>query len=135
MSDAQSAVLQNNLRRAVLEMAIACEIAVKQAFFAKATPAGAAYEYLEDKGRVHVPITELLHNVAKQAFGKSFKEEEPSNYNNVDFLFRGRNKVAHRGELVYRDGTGNLQSIDEETLAEWWESVMILRAWILANAR
>lgn len=35
MSDAQSAVLQNNLRRSVLEMAIACEIAVKQGFLQK----------------------------------------------------------------------------------------------------
>jgi hypothetical protein len=56
LSDAQSAAFQDNLRRSTLETAIACETVVKQTFFAKATPSGAAYEYLEDKGKVHVTI-------------------------------------------------------------------------------
>ncbi|MCX6677566.1 MAG: hypothetical protein NTU95_06430 [Methanothrix sp.] len=135
LSDAQSAVFQGNLRRFVLETAIACETAVKQTFFAKATPSGAAYEYFEDKGKVHVSIPELIHSVAKQAFGKSFKEDEESHYNNIDFLFRCRNKVAHRGELIYRDGSGILHPVDKDKLEEWWESVTILRAWLLAKAK
>jgi len=135
LSDAQSAAFQDNLRRSILETAIACETAVKQTFFAKATPSGAAYEYLEDKGKVHVSIPELIHSVAKQAFGKSFKEDEQSHYNNIEFLFRSRNKVAHRGELIYRDGSGVLHPVDKDKLAEWWESVTILRAWLLAKAK
>jgi hypothetical protein len=51
-SDAQAAAVEGNLRRAVLELAISCEIAVKQKFFFTSTPSGAAFEYLEDKGRV-----------------------------------------------------------------------------------
>jgi hypothetical protein len=135
LSDAQSAAFQGNLRRSVLETAIACEIAVKQAFFAKATPSGAAYEYLEDKGKVHVSIPDLIHSVAKQAFGKSFKEDEEPHYNNIDFLFRGRNKVAHRGKLIYRDGSGALHPIDNYKLEEWWKSVRILHAWLLAQVK
>jgi hypothetical protein len=135
LSDAQSAAFQDNLRRSTLEIAIACETAVKRTFFAKATPSGAAYEYLEDKGKVHVSIPELIHSVAKQAFGKSFKEDEESHYNNIELLFRSRNKVAHRGELVYRDSSGVLHPVDKDKLAEWWESITILRAWLLANAK
>ena len=70
LSDAQSAAFQDNLRRSILKTAIACETVVKQTFFAKATPSGAAYEYLEDKGKVHVTIPELIHSVAKQALEK-----------------------------------------------------------------
>lgn len=130
LSDAQSAMIHGDSRRAVLEMAIACETAVKQAFFAKATPAGAAYEYLEDKGKIHVTIIELISSVAEQAFGKSFKEDEMRHYENIDFLFRCRNKAAHRGELVYKDKSGILCSVDDNKLADWWESVATLLEWI-----
>jgi hypothetical protein len=133
MSDAQSALLQGNLRRAVLEMAIACETAVKQAFFAKATPAGAAYEYLEDKRSVSVPIVDMIDAMAKQAFGRSFREDESTHYRNVNFLFRCRNKVAHRGELVYKDDSNNMHTVTGDTLATWWESVLILLDWIEAR--
>jgi hypothetical protein len=132
ISDAQSAVFQQNLRRAILETAIACEIAVKQAFFAKATPAGVAYEFLEDKGKVRVTAIELIDSVAKQAFGKSFKEDERVHFNNIDFLFRCRNKVAHRGELTYKDDSG-MHFVDNDTLAVWWESVETLLEWLHAN--
>lgn len=135
LSDAQSAAFQGNLRRSALETAIACEIAVKQTFFAKATPSGAAYEYLEDNRKVHVTILELIHFVAKQAFGKSFKDDEMPHYKNIDSLFQCRNKVAHRGELKYKDDSGMLRPVDKDKLAEWWESVGILRAWLLAKGR
>ena len=132
LSDAQSAVFQDNLRRAVLEAAIACEVAVKQAFFAKATPAGAAFEFLEDKGKVHITIKDLIDPVAKQAFGRSFKEDARDHYENIDFLFRCRNKVAHRGELKYRDDSGE-HLVDNDILASWWESVVTLLEWLHAN--
>jgi len=87
LSDAQSAAFQNNLRRSTLETAIACETAVKQAFFAKATPSGTAYEYLEDKGKVHVTILDLIHFVAKQAFGKVSKKMRSPTITIMIFFF------------------------------------------------
>lgn len=134
LSDAQSAIYQENLRRAVIEMAIACETAVKQAFFAKATPAGSAYEYLEEKRSVRVPITDMVNAMAKMAFGKSFKEDEDIHYKNIDLLFRCRNKVAHRGELTYRDDSGTVQPISKDTLAIWWVSALTLLEWLKVNA-
>ena len=115
-------------------MAIACEVAVKQTYsakiFAKPTPAGAAYEYLEDKGLINASIPNMIHPVAKKAFGKSFMEDEKSHYHNIEFLFRCRNKVAHRGELVYKDNSDRLCSVDKGKLVEWWESAEILRVWL-----
>lgn len=130
LSDAQNAVFENNYRRAVLELAIACEVAVKQAFFAENTAAGAAFEYLERKRKVEVTVVELIHGVAKQAFGESFKEFDYEAFQQVDYLFRGRNKVAHRGKAIYRDNKGNLLEIDRQTLIEWWKSVTKLFKWL-----
>jgi hypothetical protein len=56
--DARASVVQGNFRRAVLEMAIACEVTTKQLFFKKATPAGDAFDYLEDKSRINVSVRE-----------------------------------------------------------------------------
>ena len=128
--DAQNAVLQNNFRRAIIEMAIACEVAVKQTFFSKATPAGAAYEYLEDKGRINIRIIELIDGAARHAFGDSFKDVNGSAYQDIDNLFRCRNKVAHRGEAVYKDDSGGLNVIDRNILAKWWQSVEALFEWL-----
>lgn len=133
MSNAQSALLQDDLRRAVLEMAIACETAVKRAFFAKDTPAGAAYEYLEDNRSIRIPIVDMIDAMAKQAFGRSFREDESTHYKNIVFLYRCRNKVAHRGELKYKNDSNVVHMVTGSTLAIWWESVFILLDWIKAR--
>lgn len=130
ISDAQAAVYQKNPRRAILELAIACEIAVKFTFFTKDTPASSAYEYLEDSRRVNITVLELIDGVAKQAFGSSFKETNPSDYVNINFLFRCRNKIAHRGEIIYKDANGRLRRMNQATLEKWWKSVDALLEWL-----
>ncbi|WP_457593470.1 hypothetical protein [Hydrogenimonas sp.] len=130
LSDAQTSILDNKSRRAVLELAISCEVAVKGLFFSQGTPAGTAYEYLEDKGKIRTSIIELISGLAKFVFGKSFKEFDPSAYEHIDYLFRARNKVAHRGKLLYRDKNGSEHQVDRSTLENWWASVDKLMGWI-----
>ena len=130
LADAQTAIKIGKLRRAILEMAIACEVAVKGAFFAKSTTAGAAYEYLEDRGRVRVSVIELIHVVAKEAVGQGFKDVDPDAYQDINYLFQARNKVAHRGLMIYRDVGGTKREVDRPTLEAWWASVDILMSWI-----
>lgn len=130
LSDAQESIRTGKFGRAVLELAITCEVAVKQAFFVKATPSGAAFEYLENKGQIHIKLVELLDGVARQAFGESFKDVERTAYEHIDFLFRCRNKVAHRGEEVYRDDMGTEHKVDKQTLMKWMASVHTLMKWI-----
>ena len=85
-------------------MAIACEVAVKQTYsakiFAKPTSAGAAYEYLEDKGLIKASISNMIHPVAKRHSGKVLWKMRSPIITILNFFFRCRNKVAHRGELV-----------------------------------
>lgn len=130
LSDAQAAILQNNHRRALLELAIACEVAIKQKFFMKKTPAGDVFEYLEDSRRVQISVAELVHGAAKHAFSVSFKEEHPLDYQNIDFLFRCRNKIAHKGEIKYKDDTGAMQNVDDATIENWWKSTETLLNWL-----
>jgi hypothetical protein len=130
LSDAQSALFENKLRRAVLELAIACELIVKRSFFSGDSPAGAAFDYLEDKAQVKVTVLDLLHRVAQEAFGKSFREDHDSHYKNIDHLFRCRNKVAHRGELSFRDDRGVETHVDHSMVASWWDSVLKLIEWL-----
>lgn len=130
LADARAALFQGNLRRAVLEMAIACEVATKQLFFKEATPAGDAFEYLEDKSKVNISVPEFLNKVSKAVFGTGFYDNHKKDWHNIEHLFQCRNKVAHRGVLRYNDQHGTPRNVDYETLLDWWSSLDALIAWI-----
>lgn len=130
LSDAQTAIFQNNFRRGILELAIACEVFIKQTFFSESSAARAVYEYLEDKRRISTSVIELLHGASKEAFGESFKEIYCDEYDDINNLFRCRNKIAHRGLAIFKDKNGKLQTVDEKILENWWNSVEILFDWL-----
>ncbi len=131
LADAQAAIYQKNYRRAVLEMAMACELKIKQIYFSKETAAGRAFEFMEDQRRVSMDITDYIHGVAKYALGENFETAtSKADYENLRHLFRGRNKIAHRGELVFRDDKGKEHRIDRAVLARWWVSIERLLDWL-----
>lgn len=130
LSDAQAAIFQSNLRRVILEMAIACEVAIKQTLFLSSTAAGSVFEYLEDKGRINISVIELIDGVARETFGESFKNHNSTAFKNIDYLFRCRNKVAHRGQTIFRDDSGIKQWVDGKIIKEWWESIELLFKWL-----
>jgi hypothetical protein len=130
LSDAQSAWFEENLRRSVLELAISAEILVKRKFFAKSSPAGAAFDYLEDKAKISVRVLDLLDGVAKEAFSHSYKEDCPDQYRQIDYLFRCRNKVVHRGELSFRDDNATFIHVDKRNVALWWQAITHLMTWL-----
>ena len=134
LSDAQSSFFEDNLKRGVLEMAIACEVAVKRAFFSKATAAGYTFEWLEDRGRIRISLPELIDGVAKDAFGESFKDANTQAYTQIVFLFRCRNKVVHRGELAYRDEAATTHTVNPELIEKWWTSVEELMVWLKSKS-
>ena len=128
--DAQTSIWRANVRRAVLEMALAVEVMVKRKFFGGDIAVGAAFEELEDKGKVNVRVIDLLHSTAKAVYGDSFKDTNPDDYKELDYLFRARNKVAHRGKAVFRDANGAPQVVDNAMLHLWWDVVTTLRSWL-----
>lgn len=130
LSDAQSAWFQGNFRRAVLELAVCVEVLVKRKFFAAASPAGAAFDYLEDKAKITVRILELLGPIALEAFGRSYKADEPQRFQSIDRLLRCRNKIAHRGELRFRDDAGTWIEAESAQVEEWWLAAAHLMRWL-----
>lgn len=129
LSDAQTAWFQGNLRRSVLELAICTEVIVKRKFFSEESPAGAAFDYLEDKGKISVRVLDLIDGAAKEAFFYSYKIEHNEKYTDIDHLFRCRNKIAHRGELAFRNDSGYI-NVNAQHVESWWLSVKHLKDWL-----
>lgn len=130
LSDSQAALIGGNLRRGVFEMAVTCELSVKRTFFSQHSRAGDAFEYLEDKGKVTVSVLEFIGKLAKDVFGESFMDNHPDDYKCIDYLFRCRNKIAHRGELKFKDHDGSLQEVDNDMAKKWYLSVRRLLDWL-----
>lgn len=130
LSDAQAAWFEGNLRRSILELAICTEVLVKRRFFEQTTPAGAAFDYLEDKAKVSVRVLDLLDVIAEEAFAQSYRKQSSANYQCIDHLFRCRNKIAHRGELTYKDDSGTMILVDETHVKSWWHAVVHLKSWL-----
>lgn len=103
---------------------------VKRTFFAKASPAGSAFDYLEDKSKVSATVLQLLDAVAKEAFSISYKELKPIDYQSIDFLFRCRNKIAHRGELSFKDDGNKVIYVEASLVERWWLAVADLKPWL-----
>jgi hypothetical protein len=117
LSNAQTAIFEGNLRRAVLELAIASELVVERKFLSGNSTARAYNK---------VRVLSYIDGLAKKRFGKSFKEDHSDHYTNIDHLLRVRNKVAHIGDLLRLDDKGNRIDVDYELVARWWDSVIRL---------
>jgi hypothetical protein len=120
MVDARDALMQGNLRRAVIEMATACEVLTK--------------EFRSNKNitvaRETVPV--ILNKVLEKAIGTGFADNpNKEHWHNIEYLFQSRNKAAHGRNLGYNDKHGDQhQNVDYKTLRDWWDSLDVLVAWI-----
>lgn len=129
LADAQSAALRGNLRRAILELAIACEVAVKRKFFGGSS-GGRTIEYLEDKGHFQVPVVELIGKASESVFGETFRNTHEKQHKDIEHLFQCRNKVAHRGQTIFRPSGMPMQTVTPEILEQWFSSARKLFIWL-----
>lgn len=123
LSDAKDAVAMGNIRRAVLELAIACEVAIKHIYFENESFADSNYAYYEEKGIVHAKVLDFLDVIAFRTFGHSLKTDDIECFKKISSLFRCRNKIAHLGRPVFRDDGGLETTANETLLLEWWSAV------------
>jgi hypothetical protein len=130
LAEARDAIALGHLRRGVLELAIACEVGVKHFYFEPATNADSVYSYLEDKGRVNARVLEFLDGIALRTFGRSLRVDQPECYRDIDWLFRCRNKVAHRGIATFRDDAGTEFKADIDRVCQWWVAVAESFRWL-----
>ncbi|UCE59843.1 MAG: hypothetical protein JSU63_20665 [Phycisphaerales bacterium] len=130
LADAQTSIVNGNIPRAILEMAIACEIAVKQALFKKTVTAPGASKGSRQNRRERWPVSKLIDVATKETLGESFRQVEKDAYQHIVLLFRTRNEVAHRGRPVYPDDADDEHPVGRAVLEEWWPSVELLMRWI-----
>jgi hypothetical protein len=129
LSDAQASAFEGNIRRAVLELAIACEVFVKHTYFGSTDNAAQVFAALEDNRKINVRVLDLI-DIGGVSVGRGkFKSFDKGAYNDIDYLFQARNKVAHRGEPIFRDEKGKLHTVDMKLLNKWWGSVQTFFSW------
>jgi hypothetical protein len=111
LSDAKAALFQGHLHRAVLELAISCEVATRYTFSIKA-PSGR----YQKKG-----IYLLLDQEAKRVFGQSFEDADSEASVSIKRLFQRRGQVAHQGKGV---------DVDLAAAKEWFKAADRLFHWL-----
>lgn len=119
--DSLGAVEEKNLRRAIIEAAVCCEVATKQTI---------TYEYLDATDNTRTSVIELLDRTFGEIFDASFKQSDPKRYQDIDHLFRARNKAAHRAAISFRDDGGAEHIVTRQMVAEWLISAQVLLNWL-----
>ncbi|HTN74073.1 MAG TPA: hypothetical protein VL096_02455 [Pirellulaceae bacterium] len=126
LSDAQAALCEGHMRRAILEMAVACETATKELFFPPNTATHGLLEMLSNPPAVK----DLIDKGCLNGLGESFKVKYPTHHENIDYLFRCRNKAVHLGQLWFIDNHKNRVEPTTQTLSQWFVSCVTLLDWL-----
>jgi hypothetical protein len=134
LSDARAALFQGSLRRAILELAISCEIAIKQGFFDKAAEAELS-EYFDERKQLRHSVggfTNLLGEPAERILGQNFQKVKRRAYAHVDNLFQCRNQIAHGKvrEYTYKNKRGRSQSVNQTVIEDWFKAADRLFHWL-----
>jgi hypothetical protein len=129
LSEAQTAIIRRDFKKAVIDLAIACEVGIKTAFF-KSDFSYDVLNALEDSRKIEVSPLEMIQAIAKRVLGKGFKDFSAAAYEDIENLFRCRNKVAHRGELTFTAGNSGKKTADIQLLEKWWISTQVLLEWL-----
>lgn len=129
LSDAQMAVFEGNIRRAVLELAISLEIFAKHKFLIGDSNATKVYEYFEDKGKINIQLLELINIGCSMFKGVALKDHDSAMYQQIDYIIRTRNKIAHRGEPIFKDTAGKQHAVDEKIIVKWFDTINKFYLW------
>ena len=90
-----------NIRRAVLELAIAYEVAIKHVYFEHESFADSDYSYYEEKGIARARVLDFVDIIAFRTFGHSLKTDDTECFKKLSYLFRCRNKFSSSGRLFF----------------------------------
>jgi hypothetical protein len=129
-ANALDAYYKNQIETAVMMLAVSTEVAIKRAFFHVDEATGAVFDYLQDIGKLNIPPKELISNVAARAYGRNFSEEFRGDYEQIEELFRCRNKVVHSAKTQYTSLKNKLATADRNSIARWWISSANLLKWL-----
>lgn len=123
LAESLDAIAESDIRRAVLYMAVACELAIKRNLFSPGSNASQAIEYLEAKRRFRVSVVELL-DATGYALGKDFPQ-----YEQIKQLFSCRDRIAHHGKAEFKKDKV-FHTPDDQMLSSWWSATCNLLSWL-----
>ncbi|MFI5252208.1 MAG: hypothetical protein ACHQQQ_07230 [Bacteroidota bacterium] len=132
LMEAQLALFDNNLRRGIFEMTLACEVFVRESFFGDSVISRLLFEYLEDKSEFRIKIIDLINEGAKKIYGEGFNEKHQKEYEHIKHMFECRNKIAHRGTPTFMSNKG-VCVVTLDIADEWWVAVGRLIEWVSSN--
>lgn len=130
LAQGREAIFDDAFLYAALLLAVAVEVRVKTSFLGTNSAASNAFDFSQEKGRIEISPIEFIDKIAKLTYAESFKDRHSEEFHDIEYLFRCRNKIAHRGRGVYSDKKGVLQALDKKTIYRWWYSVDALLKWL-----
>lgn len=121
-----SAIGSSSMERKVMDAGIATEAFIDQRIEALRP----GYRPPANSGRRKGTI-ELLYRDALIAIkGRDIASELPSDYENIRYLFKARNSVAHEGTAAFTDDRGNRQLVERALFATLIASLRKCITWV-----
>jgi hypothetical protein len=132
LANALNAAFSNNLRLAVIELAMACEVAIRYEIPNKTITARPPHERSPALRASSHDETTLIDTLSETGFGRGFSGDQEREYNCIQELLQCRAEVTFSGRLQYSDQQGIVHNVTSEILEAWFEATHTLIKWLKA---
>lgn len=121
LCDAYGFLRQNDIRRAVLEAAIASEVMIKRYVSEKG---GSLASLIAEQHGLGFATVQFFDKVLGAIGEASLKDTEPTRYKELERLFEVRNQIAHTGLCRFKSRSGkNWHEVDAQSASVLLETV------------
>jgi hypothetical protein len=128
--NAEEHLMLDQLREAIIDLASACEIAATRYIDRKGMDTDPQVERILAAKRQHSFAERNYHLVPTHIDSRSLKTDESDAFEQVEKAYRTRNKLAHTGELVYRDDSGTAVAVTRDMAIKFYEGCKRAVEWI-----
>jgi len=131
IEEARAAVFSKNVEILIINIAVALEIFVSRFCLQYAGKVGKEtdpyFKCLSEKQGNFV--FNYFKKIIPYLTSKDLRAEQKYQYDQLDYLFRTRNKIVHEGKSYYNDKKGTVQPVDNEKAHKFFLSVMEIMEW------
>jgi hypothetical protein len=128
--NAEERLMVDQPREAIIDLASACEIAATRYIDRKGMGADPQVERILAAKRQHSFAERNYHLVPTHIDSRSLKTDDSDAFEQVEKAYRTRNKLAHAGELVYREDSGTMVSVTRDVAIKFYEGCKRAVEWI-----
>jgi len=124
---ARTALFSPDTQLLVLNTAIALEIFLKR--FCEEYNSAETAILLKENEKAPFCVC-YLKKIALGLFGKDFAVVSKEDYEKIDFLFRTRNSIVHRGLCIYKTDSSVEVQVDHEKSVAFFQAALRVISWI-----